>query len=239
MPKGGFLHTSCLLFVYVLCPLCLPISGQGPSLQTMQKAIATFVGSVHRVTPCWELEAYARRKRCKILQLVVGTLLGNAGIVVHRDNNSPTIESGEMHESDDDHMSQDVVQILRTACDMSPSARKRLYLERQCTKKELLAGRDKCLPYISTPLEVSSRVVLQLSAGVCPRVEVVQRQFMFSSSCDTFDVTPQDRVLIMICADAAPLWQSSATKCDVHVTIWSTGVAAAGDVRRWATWWMA
>ena len=45
------------------------------------------------------------------------------------------------------------------------------------------------------------------------------------------------RLLIIICAHATPLWQTSATKCDIHVTVWLEGVAAAGDVRRWATWW--
>ena len=50
-------------------------------------------------------------------------------------------------------------------------------------------------------------------------------------------VTRQDRVLLIICADAIPLWQMSATKCDVHVTIWAEGVATARDVRQRATWW--
>ena len=34
-----------------------------------------------------------------------------------------------------------------------------------------------------------------------------------------------------------PVWQTCATKCDVHVTIWLEAAAAADDVRRWARWW--
>ena len=60
----------------------------------------------------------------------------------------------------------------------------------------------------------------------------MQSQLTLSRACGTFNIPPQDRLLIIICADATPLWQTSATKCDIHVTIWSEGVAAAGNVRR-------
>ena len=91
--------------------------------------------------------------------------------------------------------------------------------------------------YIATALEVLSGVTSWRSAAICPLVEVVQSQFPLSRACGTFRVTRQDRVVIIICADATPLWQTSTTKCDMHVTIWSQVAAAAGDVRGWATWW--
>ena len=96
------------------------------------------------------------------------------------------IKSGEMRELDDDHVSEEVVQILQTARNMSLPTRNMLKLERQCTKRGLLAGRDKLLPYVATPLEVSSGVVSPRSAAVCPLVEVVQSQFMLSTACGTW-----------------------------------------------------
>ena len=93
------------------------------------------------------------------------------------------------------------------------------------------------MPYVATALKVSSGVVSRRSAAVCPLLEVVQSQLTLSRACGTFNIPRQDRLLIIICADATPLWQTSATKCDIHVTVWSEAVAAAGDVRRWATWW--
>ena len=153
------------------------------------------------------------------------------------ENNSSMIEFNELCELEDDHVSEEVVQILQMARDMSLSTRNMLKLERQCTRRELLTGRDKLLQYVAATLEVSSGVVSRRSAAVCPLVQVVQSQFTLSRACGTFSVTRQDRVLVIIGADATPLWQTSATKCNVHVTIWSEGVAAAGDVRHSATWW--
>ena len=79
-------------------------------------------------------------------------------------------------------------------------------------------------------------MVSRRSVAVCPLLEVVQSQLTLSRACGTFNMPRQDRLLIIICADATPLWQTSAIKCDIHVTVWSEGVVATGDVRRWATW---
>ena len=100
-------------------------------------------------------------------------MLKDADIVVRSNNNSTMIEFSEMCEIDDDHLSEEAVQILQMACDMSLSTRNMLKLEPQCTRRELLAGRDKLLPYVATALEVSSGVLSRRSAAVCPLVEVV------------------------------------------------------------------
>ena len=93
--------------------------------------VATFVGSVHHVTPYWELEADARCQRRKFLQLVVGTVLWGADIVVHNDNNSTMIHPSEMRELENDYVSEVVVQYFQMACDTSLSTCKMLKFERQ------------------------------------------------------------------------------------------------------------
>ena len=112
-----------------------------------------------------------------------------------------------------------------------------LAAEHDCTRRELREGHSKLLPYVATAMEVSSGVVWCPSAAVCPLLEVVKSQLTLSGACGTFNMPRQDHLLIVICVDATPLWQTSATKCDIHVTVWSEGVAGAGDVRCWATWW--
>ena len=92
-----------------------------------------------------------------------------------------------------------------------------------------MEGHSKVLPYVATAMEVSSGVVLRQSAAVCPLREVVQSQLTLSRVCGTLNMTHEEHLLIIICADATPLWQTSATKCDIHVTVWSEGVAAVGD----------
>ena len=52
--------------------------------------------------------------------------------------------------------------------------RNMLKLEQQCTRRELLAGRDKLSPYVATALEVSSGVFSRRSAAIYPLVEVFE-----------------------------------------------------------------
>ena len=72
-------------------------------------------------------------------------MLRDADIVVRSDNISLVIECSKCTELDVDHLSEEVVQILRMVRDMSLSTRNILKLERQCTRRELVAGRDKLL----------------------------------------------------------------------------------------------
>ena len=239
---GGFLCRKGVpvgFLWYFLCTSCPHNSWQASILNVMQKAVTNFLGSVVRVTPYWDMEVDARRHTRKYIRDVVGAVLGDADIVVRATGNGIVIESNnhEVRDDDEQHVSEEVIQVLQTAHQMSLSTRNMLKLERNCTRRELMQGRSKLLPYVATALEVSSGVVSRRSAAVCPLLEVVQSQLTLSRACGTFNIPRQDRLLIIICADATPLWQTSATKCDIHVTVWSEGVAAAGDVRRWATWW--
>ena len=104
------------------------------------------------------------------------------------DGYSIVMESSDTHTHGDDHVSEDVVQTLRTARDMSLSTRNMLKLERQCTQRELVEGRCKLPPCVDAALEVS-RVVSRQVADVCPLVEVVQSQLTLSEACGTCSVT--------------------------------------------------
>ena len=45
-------------------------------------------------------------------------------------------------------------------------------------------------------------------------------------------------ILVILCVDACPLWRTSATHADVYVAVWPGRPAAAGDPKKWATWWV-
>ena len=220
---------------HFLCTLCPHNSWQAFVLNVMQKAVADFLAIVVRVTPYWDLEVDTRRQRRKYIRDVVGAVLGDDDIVVRTTGNTIVIESSshEVRDDDEQNVSEEVIQVLQTAHQMSLSTRNMSKFERNCTRREFMEGRSKLLPYVTTALEVSSGVVSRRSAAVCPLLEVVQSQLTLSRACGTFNIPRQDRLLIIICADATLLWQTSATKCDIHVTVWSEGVAAAGDLQRW------
>ena len=224
---------------HLLCTSCPHNSWQAFISNVMEKAVANFLASVVRVTPYGDLEVDARRQRRKYIRDVVGALLGDDDTAVHTTGNGIVIESSspKVRDYDVEHVSEEVIQAWQTVHHMSLSTRNMLKLERNCTRRELMERRSKLLPYVATALEVSSGVVLRRSAAVCPLLEVLQSHLTLSRACGTFNIPRQDRLLMIICADATPLCQTSATKCDIHVTVWSEGVAAAGDVRRWATWW--
>ena len=201
----------------------------------MQKTVAKVLDNVVRVTP----EVDVRRQRRKYIRDVVGAVLGDDDIVVHTTGNGIVIGSSshEMRDDEEHHVSKEVIQVLQTAHHMRLSTRNMLKLERHCTRRGLLEGRSKPLPYVATAMEVSSGVVSRRSAPASPLLEVVPSKLTLRRACGTFNMLRQDGLLIIICADATALWQTSATNCDIHVTVWSKGVAAAGDVQRWATWW--
>ena len=90
------LYTSCILPVPIL-----PMHFLVDTVHTMQKA--------PRGGGAWELEADARHQKRKLLQLFVGTVLGDADIIVRSENNSLVIKSIEMGELYDDRVSEQVV----------------------------------------------------------------------------------------------------------------------------------
>ena len=84
--------------------------------------------------------------------------MGDADIVVRTTGNGIVIESNnhEVRDADEHHVSEEVIQVLQTAHQMSLSTRNMLKLERNCTPRELMEGRSKLLQYVATALEVSS-----------------------------------------------------------------------------------
>ena len=177
--RGGFLCRKGVPvgfpwhLVYTSCP---HNSWKASILKVMQKAVANFLGSVVQVPPYWDLEVDARRRRRKYIPDVVGSLLGDDDIVVRTTGNGIVIESNnhEVRDDNEQYVSEEGIQVLQTAHQMSLSTRNMLKLERNCARRELMEGRSKLLPYVATALEVSSGLVSCRCAAVCPLLEIVQ-----------------------------------------------------------------
>ena len=138
---GGFLcrKGAPLGFLWhFLCTSCPHNSWQIFILNVIQKAVANFLASVVRVTPYWDLGVDARRQRRKYIRDVVGAALGDEDIVVRTNGNGRVIEfsSHEVRDDDEQHVPEEVIQVLQTAHHMSLSTRNMLKLERNCTRRE-------------------------------------------------------------------------------------------------------
>lgn len=106
----------------------------------------------------------------------------------------------------------------------------------QCTRQDLKDMRQQLLPYIAEPIELRPGVASKRSAAqvnLCDLVRVQLEIAKAGGGCQ-FRSNP---VWVILCADATPLWRSSATRCDVFVDVWG-GVEYAGEFGRWATWWV-
>ena len=144
------------LLWHFLCTSCPHNFWQAFIFNVMPKDVANFVASVVRVTPYWDLEVDARRQRWKYIRNVVGVVLGHDDIVVCTTGNGIVIESSghEVRDDDEQHVSEEVIQVLQTAQDMGLSMRNMLKLERNSTPRELIEGHSKLLPSVATALEV-------------------------------------------------------------------------------------
>ena len=110
------------------CTSCPHNSWQTFILNVMQKAVAYFLASVVCVTPYRDVHVDARQQRWKYIAQVVDAVLGDDDIVVRTTGNSIVIESSsdEVRDEDEQHFSEEVIQVLQTAHQMSLSARNML-----------------------------------------------------------------------------------------------------------------
>ena len=75
------------------------------------------------------------------------------------------------------------------------------------------------------------------AAAAVSLVELVGEQVCFAQEQGVF--TPPrvtNKIPVLVCADATPLWRAAATRCDVFIGVWPGGLASAGNPDNWVTW---
>ena len=73
---------------------------------------------------------------------------------------------------------------------------------------------------------------MPLADLVGEQVRLAQEQGVFTPPRGT------NKIPMLVCADATPLWRAAATRCDVFVGVWPGGLASAGNPHNWVTWWV-
>ena len=72
-----------------------------------------------------------------------------------------------------------------------------------------------------------------------PLADLVGEQVRLAQEKGVF--TPprgMNKIPVLVCADATPLWRAAATRCDVFVGVWPGGAMSAGNPDNWLTWWV-
>ena len=77
------------------------------------------------------------------------------------------------------------------------------------------------------------------AAAAVPLANLVGEQVRLAQEEGVF--TPPrgtNKIPVLLCADATPLWRVAATRCDVFVGVWTGGHASAGNPDHWVTGWV-
>ena len=108
-------------------------------------------------------------------------------------------------------------------------------LPRDCTREDLDRAWAALTPYSATTWVLSGGGLHQRSAATHKHEDVVYAQLRLARKAEYLTVATQ-KIWVVICPDATPLWRTSVAKCDTFVHCWGDGIRAASDIHRWAMW---
>ena len=100
-------------------------------------------------------------------------------------------------------------------------------------------ARRALTPYDAVAVRVRGHRDKKRAAAAVPLADLVGEQVRLAPEQEVF--TPSsatDKIPVLVCADATPLWRAAATRCDVFVGVWRGGPASAGNPDNWVTWWV-
>ena len=131
------------------------------------------------------------------------------------------------------------VDVLRRARAMQLSMQQTLQLLRRCTGDELYEARRALTPYNAVAVSLRGHGGKKRAAVVVPLADLVGEQVRLAQEQGVFTPpTGTNKIPMLVCADATPLWRAAATRCDVFVGVWPGGPASAGNQGNWVTWWV-
>ena len=191
------------------------------------------------------LKPEAQAKRTAMVQRVARAFVNDDEVTITKTTTREVVLRGGCFDSEQvncDRMSGHdpaAVDLLRTARSMKLSVRQMLKLRRHCTRAQLLETRRGVTGYVATPVVVVGPAAKRRSAACAPLADLVLHQVKLAEDPGVLVVPTGWRCIpVIMCVDACPLWRTSATRADVYVAVWPGGPAAAGDPKKWATWWV-
>ena len=127
------------------------------------------------------------------------------------------------------------LRVVRLVPGMRLSIRQMYSLPRACRKKDLDAARQQHTPYWCTTRAVVSETGAPRASASNKIAEVVNHQISLSQAAKTPKTRGPD-IIVVLSADAIPLWKASATRCDISVHCWQQP-SDAGVPNLWPIWW--
>ena len=203
--------------------------------------VARIQHAVQHVVPYFDLGPDQQRERLALAQPMVRAILQDPVVSFRRDATGVVSLVGGRMDNAGEVMAAaaDVngyaVDVLRRARAMQLSMRQTLRLPRRCTRDELY---DKaCANAVRCRVrghggKKRAAAVVSLADLVGEQVRLAQEQGVFTPPRGT------NKIPVLVCADATPLWRAAATRYDVFVGVWPGGLASAGNVDNWVTWWV-
>ena len=108
-----------------------------------------------------------------------------------------------------------------------------LALPRECTRVVILRKRTRLTPYSTKTYAMNGPNMIKRRCGATTTLEdLVFMQLKIAETLGELQVETQ-KIWILICPDATPLWHTSVTKIDVFVNCWASWFCAAGEVHKW------
>ena len=127
------------------------------------------------------------------------------------------------------------LRVVRQVREMRSSIRQMNRLPRACRKKDFDAARQQHTPYRCTTRAAVSETRAPGASASNKLAEVVNHQISLSQAVETLKTHGPD-IIVVLSADATPLWKASATRCDMSVHCWQQP-SEAGAPNLWRIWW--
>ena len=195
--------------------------------------------------PYFDLGPDEQRERLAVAQCMVRAILQDWEVSFRRDATGvvslvggPMDNAGEVTAAAAD-VNGYAVDVLRRARAMQLSMRKTLRLPRRCTRDELYEARRALTPYDAVAVSVrghwgkkGAAAGVSLAHLVGEQEHLAQEQGVFAPPGGT------NKIPVLVCADATPLWWAVATRCSVFVRVWPGGPSIAGNPDNWVTWFV-
>ena len=208
----------------------------------MEQAVAAFKSCLVGLTPYQQVGPGAKRERRKILEELLKVLMVDERVqlkVLETGDLLVVCDKGHVGEERDNREHAEAMRVWKRSRRLALSVRSTYALPLTCSRQQLDITRALLTPYKAKTYSVTAASMSQRSAAVTDLSRVVREQVLLAKECDAL-VLHNPEVWVIICPDATPLWNTSATKCDVFVHLWGGvegGIEAAGNPARWAIWW--
>ena len=130
---------------------------------------------------------------------------------------------------------KEALRVVRLVRGMRLSIRQMYRLPRACRKNDLDAARQQHTPFWCTTRAVVSGTGAAGASASNKLAEVVNQQICLWQAAKSFKTHGPD-FIVVLSADATPLWKASATRCDISVHCWQQS-SDAGAPKLWPNCW--